>query len=102
MAHGGRRAGAGRPKKSSLSPRRIQEIEETIKANQIIKRLQGHIVNGTDMQASAVTAALGLLRKVMPDLAAVETSGTIETIHYGIGDQPLTDDEWNQQFVTEH
>jgi hypothetical protein len=30
------------------------------------------------MQASAVTAALGLLRKVMPDLQSVDTKGKIE------------------------
>lgn len=32
------------------------------------------------MVPSAVTAALGLLRKVMPDLASVEHSGQIDTM----------------------
>jgi hypothetical protein len=77
-------------------------MSEKIQDSAIIKRLQAHIFGHIEMSPSAVTAAIGLLRKKMPDLAAVETTGTIETIHYGIGDQPLTEDEWNKQFVTEH
>ncbi|MFY9837107.1 MAG: hypothetical protein WAK55_11675 [Xanthobacteraceae bacterium] len=59
-----------------------------IRADKIISRLMGHIEStrrdekgnpvGT-MDSSAVTAALGLLRKILPDLTAVEHSGHVAT-----------------------
>ena len=47
-----------------------------IKHAMILKRLEGHIEGRWEMPASAVTAALGLMRKVLPDLAAVEHTDT--------------------------
>jgi hypothetical protein len=58
-----------------------------IRAHCIIAKLQKHVEsdrrdkNGRPvglMDSSAVAAALGLLRKVLPDLAAIEHSETIE------------------------
>jgi hypothetical protein len=60
---------------------------EKIKAGLIINRLEKHIFNhpgkrtylADDMTQSQVTAALGLIRKVHPDLAAqkVDLSGNV-------------------------
>jgi hypothetical protein len=102
MPRGGKRQGAGRPKKSSLSPHRQKAFQEEIQTNQILRRLFKLVMGEIEMSSPAVAAAGIMLKKILPDLAAVETSGIIETIHYGIGDQPLTEDEWNKQFVTEH
>lgn len=46
-----------------------------IREGQIIQRLERYILDGVDMPAAAVTAALGLLKKKMPDLAATTLSG---------------------------
>jgi hypothetical protein len=79
MAHGGKREGAGRPKKSSLSPLRQQQIKDEINAKSILRRLHGLVMGQVEMSSPAVAAAGILLRKVMPDLAAVEHSGEIAT-----------------------
>jgi len=61
-----------------------------IKTTMIVKRLQKHIVakpeiedgiviNKDLMTQSQVTAALGLIKKTLPDLSAVEHSGEIAT-----------------------
>jgi hypothetical protein len=58
--------------------RKIRHDDETrakIQTTQLINRLTDHALGDCDMPTSAVTAALGLLKKAIPDLAAVEHSG---------------------------
>lgn len=51
-----------------------EEHRHKIKASNILNRLEKFVmgVDGVEMAPHAVTAALGLLRKVMPDLASIE------------------------------
>ena len=61
--------------------RKIRHDEETrakIKATQLLKRLTDHALGLTDMTPSMVRAAEVALRKVLPDLAAVEHSGDVQ------------------------
>lgn len=66
-------------------PARVNKIrhdENTrmkIKAGNIIDRLEKLIAGKIEMPPHAVTAALGLLRKALPDLTSVEHSGEITT-----------------------
>lgn len=62
-----------------LRKTRQQEVRQKIQASQIITRLTKHVMGKVDMQPSQVTAALGLLKKTLPDLTATELSGTITT-----------------------
>lgn len=101
MAHGGYRKGAGRPKKSSLSPLRQKQIQDGINVNQILRRLFKLVMGQVEMTPAAVTAAGIMLKKVLPDLAAVDLSGSVENIHYAIADEPTTADEWVERY-TEH
>lgn len=72
--------------------RKIRHDENTrakIQASQIVNRLQAHIRGEVDMPNSAVNAALGLLRKTLPDLAQVTLEGgeepvTLRTIITGV------------------
>jgi len=48
---------------------------EAIKTSMIINRLTDHIDGEVEMSATQVSAGLGLLRKVLPDLKAMEHSG---------------------------
>jgi hypothetical protein len=67
-----------------------EEHRTKIKHTMIRKRLEGLVAGENDMPAHAVTAALGLLRKVLPDLANVQHSGdadspvTLQTIVTGV------------------
>jgi hypothetical protein len=51
------------------------EHRDKIKNSNILNALIEHVEGRRDMSASQVTAALGLLRKALPDLAAVEVGG---------------------------
>lgn len=79
MAHGGARSGAGRhpgPGKS-FSRETIDRLRARIQVEKITQRLEALTLGEIEMPPHAVTAALGLLRKVMPDTAQVEHSGEI-------------------------
>ena len=62
--------------------KRIRQDENTrkkIQAAQLINRLTSHVMSedGDVMTTSQVNAALGLLKKILPDLKATEHSGEI-------------------------
>lgn len=51
-------------------------VREKIRASQLINALQNHVLGKKLMiEPSQVTAALGLLKKCIPDLSATELSG---------------------------
>ncbi len=61
--------------------RKIRHDDETrakIQTSQILNRLTAHVLGNVEMTPSQVTAGLGLLRKTMPDLAAVQHSGSVD------------------------
>lgn len=61
--------------------RKIRHDEETrakIQTSQLINRLENHVLGTVDLKPTQVTAALGLLKKTIPDLSAVNHSGEIE------------------------
>lgn len=58
-----------------LNPAAVERIRERIQADRIIKKLENHILDSEEMSSSQVTAALGLLKKRVPDLSNVELSG---------------------------
>lgn len=60
-----------------------------IKNSNILNALIEHVEGKRDMSATQCSTGLGLLRKVMPDLSAVEHSGSVD-----VGDiDKLTDAE---------
>lgn len=61
--------------KKVLNPAAVERIRERIQADRIISKLENHILDGEEMSASQVSAALGLLKKRVPDLSAVEMTG---------------------------
>jgi hypothetical protein len=62
-----------------LNPRHAEMIREKIRASQLVNRLEDHVFgeNDVDLTASQVTAALGLLKKCVPDITESKTE--IET-----------------------
>lgn len=81
--------------------KKIRHDDETrakIKAGNIINRLQKFIAGEISMEAAAVTASLGLLKKVLPDLTSVEHSGEVARTYVARLPQPIADiDEWKRQ-----
>lgn len=62
------------PKRNAML---IEEAREKIRTTQIVNRLTNHVLGKVDMSSTQVTAALGLLRKAIPDLAAHQHSGEV-------------------------
>lgn len=50
-----------------------------IKTGMLIKKLTDHVVDGVEMSATQVNAALGLLKKTLPDTKQIEIDGQIDT-----------------------
>lgn len=46
-----------------------------IKTTQLINRLSDHVLGVVDLKPTQVTAALGLLKKTLPDLTSTELKG---------------------------
>ena len=59
----------GRPK-GALSGPMSEEHRAKIRSVNILNALQEHVEGTREMSATQVSAGLGLLRKVMPDLSA--------------------------------
>lgn len=66
---------AARKLKIHQTPETIERIKGQIQACQIAKRLNDHVMLGLELNKSQVSAALGLLKKVVPDLASMQHSG---------------------------
>jgi hypothetical protein len=83
--------------------RKIRHDDETrarIQVGNIINRLNKLIEGEIEMPPHAVTAALGLLRKTLPDLTSVDHSGEITTRYVAeIPALSATTDEWQRQHV---
>lgn len=92
-------------KKTTVSRcRRIHRDENTrakIQAAQLINRLTNHVLGKLrkPMEASQVTAALGLLKKALPDLSATNIQGDIFNHHYVVSAQPMSDEEWEREYA---
>ena len=64
----------GMHKRASTSPAVADAIRSRIKAGQIADRLTKHALGEEEMTKTQVSAGLGLLKKVCPDLSATELS----------------------------
>ena len=68
------------------------EHRTKIANSQILKCLLEHVTGKREMSSTQVSAGLGLLKKVLPDLAAVTIEGDVKVsgelvVRYG-GDKP--------------
>lgn len=69
---------------------------ERLRGTKVMEKLVAHVCDGEEMSKSQVTAAIALLKKILPDLTAVELSGTIG--HRSVvSSEPLTDEQWIEQ-----
>jgi hypothetical protein len=56
-----------------------EEVRQKIRTSQLVNRLNSFVNGEIELSPAQVTAALGLIRKTMPDLSALAHSGMIET-----------------------
>jgi hypothetical protein len=55
-----------------LNPRHQEMVRDKIRASQLVNRLEDHAFGKVEMSATQVQAALGLLKKCVPDLSAAD------------------------------
>ena len=70
---------AGKPgmhkgKRAQMDPEWQAKVREKIKTSLIVKALSDHVLGEKEMQSTQITAGLGLLKKVVPDLSAVDNT----------------------------
>lgn len=76
-----------------------EEWRTKIKSSMLINALSDHVKGVRKMQPSQVTAALGLLRKTIPDLSSVEMQADV--IQYVVSDKPLSKEEWTAEYAAD-
>ena len=83
-----------------LNPEHDERTRAHIQTTHLINRLQSFVNSKVELQPHQVTAALGLLKKTMPDLAAIEHSGEVKQTY--IVSPKLPNEEWEEKYVTKH
>ncbi len=62
-------------RKGPLTETKLEEMRRRIKATLLLKKLEDHVLDGSEMTATQIRAAETLLRKVIPDLSSVQHQG---------------------------
>lgn len=69
---------AARTRKGTSATGWADNVRERIKTSMLINRLQDHALGAVELSATQIKAIEILIRKVLPDLAAVDLSGNME------------------------
>jgi hypothetical protein len=72
----------------------IEEARKKIQTTQLVNRLTNHAVGKVDMSATQVSAALGLLKKSLPDLQSVEMKSEVEITNDVAVPRPTDYEAW--------
>src|SRR6476469_7101953 len=103
---GGRKKGSRNKKTVLLQEKGREALAEVLGANafegdahSLLIAIYRDMSHPIELRLEAAKAAI---RFEKPALAALDARGTIENVHYGISDQPLTEDEWAEQFTKPH
>lgn len=75
------------------------EVRQKIQTSQVCNRLINFVKGEISLKPAQVTAALGLLRKVLPDLASTEIKGQVE--HSYVAEVPPvleSSEEWERKY----
>lgn len=79
--------------------RMSDEHRVKIANSNILNALIEHTEGKREMTATQVTSGVALLRKVLPDLQAIEHSG--EVTNHIVSSKPMTPDQWAKQHTPE-
>lgn len=69
-----------------------------IQTTQLVKRLTDHVNGTVELTASQVTAALGLIKKTLPDLQNVDATMTMDQTVRVISSEPMNASEWEAKY----
>ena len=87
------------PRGVRLNPEHDERTRAKIQTSQIINRLNAFVSGDVEMTPAQVTAALGLLKKTIPDLSATTIEGGDKPlIHQVVSSEPLTEEQWAERY----
>lgn len=89
------------PRGVRLNPEHDKRTKAKIQTSQIINRLSSFINGEIELSAAQVTAALGLLKKTMPDLSSVDATVDGEVTNYVLSATPMSADDWEATYGVE-
>jgi|FreactcultureFD7_1027221.scaffolds.fasta_scaffold17343_2 hypothetical protein len=80
--------------------RHSEEVRGRIRTSALITRLMSHSLGRlkVEMSDSQVRAALGLLKKALPDLQALEHLGEVTHKHHVVSAEPLNEADWQRTY----
>lgn len=87
---------AGRPRGRPLHSLHQQDVRRKIQASQILNRLSNHVAGKVELSATQIRAAEILLRKVLPDLSAVEHTGDVTLNAFAVPLEAQSSEAWAQ------
>ena len=81
-------------------------VRARIRSAQLVNRLQAFVMGKKDPKTKRkidltphqVTAALGLLRKTIPDIQSIEHLGEVTAKVHVVSAEPLSEAEWQAQY----
>lgn len=73
-------------------------VRERIRTKAIVNRLTNHVLGRIELSATQVAAGLGLIKKTIPDLQAIEHSGEVAQPVHQVSAEPPTEAEWQQMY----
>lgn len=80
-----------------------KSVRERIKTSMLMNRLTDHVLGKCELSQTQVRATEILLRKVLPDLAAIEHTGDVQTNYVVQMPAPVADlVEWQKQYATDN
>lgn len=86
------------PRGVRLNPKHDERTRAKIQTSQIINRLTNFIEGEVELSAAQVTAALGLLKKTLPDLQSTELQA--EITRSTVSAEPMDAEAWAQEYAT--
>lgn len=89
----------GMHNKASRSPFYAESIRARIRAGGIAKRLENHILGKIEMSQTQVTAAVALLKLVIPQQTSVEHKGEVNHYVAQLPEVEKTQEEWKQHYA---
>ncbi len=96
MGRGGRHLGSGRKPGFTHSERTRERMRTAALINRLQKFALGELKS--PMEPSQVTAALGLLKKTLPDLKAIEHLGEVQHTVHTVSGEPLSEEQWDETY----
>lgn len=74
-----------------------ERVRERIRDSQLVNRLLDFVDGKIVLDGAQVTAALGLLRKAIPDLQAIEHTGEVKTVTV-VSPEPMSEAQWQETY----